>query len=272
MFNVEKFIAGLHGYLERELDPFAKRLKALEEKTPIPGPKGEKGDGGPEGKQGLQGSQGPDGKHGEKGEKGEPGLNGKDAGAGPQGAPGLRGEKGDAGPEGKPGLQGIKGDKGEEGKSVTVEQARGIFEAEVRRWELEFERRGQDIMQRVLDRIPPPLNGKDGLPGRDGKDALNGKDGTDGLGFDDLQVIQRDEKTVLLRFSRGEKIKEFTLFFPVIIDRGVYKTDSVYARGDGVTYGGSFWICQKDKTSSKPGEDANWRLAVKRGRDARIEP
>jgi integrin beta 3 len=254
MLDVEKFIAGLHGYLEREFGPFSKRLKALEEKSPVPGPAGAKGD------------------------KGDPGSNGKDGTAGPQGQPGARGEKGDPGPEGKqgPGGQaGARGEDGKDGKSVTIDEVKMVFEAEIRRWALEFERRAQDILQREIDKIPAPVNGKDGLSGRDGKDGSSGKDGkdgVDGLGFEDLQVLQKDEKTILLRFTRGDRTKEFPLVFPVIIDRGVFKSDCMYGKGDGVTYGGSFWICQKDKTSSKPGEDANWRLAVKRGRDARVEP
>ena len=76
---------------------------------------------------------------------------------------------------------------------------------------------------------------------------------------------------MMLRFSRDGKTKEFPFSFPVLIDRGVYKLDSHYQKGDGVTYAGSFWIAQKERPGSKPGEDGDWRLAVKRGRDARGE-
>lgn len=40
-----------------------------------------------------------------------------------------------------------------------------------------------------------------------------------------------------------------------------------YLEGDGVTWGGSFWIAQKD-TATKP-DGGEWRLAVKKGRDGK---
>ena len=89
--------------------------------------------------------------------------------------------------------------------------------------------------------------------------------------LDDLEVVQESERKIIFRFSRGGSVKEFPISFPVLIDRGVYKADLQYEKGDGVTYGGSFWICQKDRPGSKPGEDSDWRLAVKRGRDAKGE-
>lgn len=218
-----------------------------------PGERGEKGDPGKDGAPGAKGDPGP------RGEKGDPGLNGKD------------GRDGVDGKDGAPGPQGQKGDKGENGKSVTIEEVRGLFEAEIAKWALEFERRAQDVLQKAIERIPPPVPGKDGLNGKDGTNGLNGKDGRDGFGFDDLEIIQTGERDLILRFSRDGKTKDFSLSFPVLIDRGVYKPDSQYEKGDGVTYGGSFWICQKDRPGSKPGEDGDWRLAVKRGRDAKGE-
>lgn len=60
--------------------------------------------------------------------------------------------------------------------------------------------------------------------------------------------------------------KTFTL--PVVIDRGVYKQGEKYIRGDGVTFGGSWFIAQCE-TDAKPEESPDWRLAVKRGRDGK---
>jgi integrin beta 3 len=56
---------------------------------------------------------------------------------------------------------------------------------------------------------------------------------------------------------------------PIVLDRGVYQAGRTYEKGDGATYGGSFWIAQ-DATSEKPGDGATkWRLAVKAGREGR---
>ncbi|MDX0182714.1 hypothetical protein GOC16_17940 [Sinorhizobium meliloti] len=101
-----------------------------------------------------------------------------------------------------------------------------------------------------------PVVGKDGDPGNDG------------LGFDDLDAAYDGEKTITLTFMRGERVKEFAFTMPVVIDRGVYRDGSEYKAGDGVTWGGSFWIAQKD-TSAKPDAGDDWRLSVKRGRDGK---
>ncbi len=101
-----------------------------------------------------------------------------------------------------------------------------------------------------------PVVGKDGDPGNDG------------LGFDDLDVAYDGEKTITLTFIQGGRVKEFAFTMPVVIDRGVYRDGSEYKAGDGVTWGGSFWIAQKD-TSAKPDAGEDWRLSVKRGRDGK---
>ena len=59
---------------------------------------------------------------------------------------------------------------------------------------------------------------------------------------------------------------------PAVIDRGVYRDTEAYAKGDGVTWGGSYFIAQKQAPEGKPGESDSWRLAVKRGRDGKDAP
>ncbi|MDW9773079.1 hypothetical protein GOA89_14710 [Sinorhizobium meliloti] len=98
--------------------------------------------------------------------------------------------------------------------------------------------------------------GKDGDPGKDG------------FGFEDLDAAYDGEKTITLKFTQGERVKEFAFTMPVVIDRGVYRDGTEYKAGDGVTWGGSFWIAQKD-TSAKPDAGDDWRLSVKRGRDGK---
>ncbi|MGN6284778.1 MAG: hypothetical protein ACTHM2_06490 [Afipia sp.] len=57
---------------------------------------------------------------------------------------------------------------------------------------------------------------------------------------------------------------------PVFEDAGVWSDESSYKAGQGVTFDGSFWITKRDtKAGEKPGACDGFRLAVKRGRDAR---
>jgi hypothetical protein len=149
-----------------------------------------------------------------------------------------------------------KGDPGEPGKdgaSVTVEDFRALFEASYAKFELETERRIMDLVQRTLDRIPVPRDGKDGV---------------DGLGFDDLEVVQTGERTLEVRFTQGERSKVYGLKFPWLIDRGVWKAGTTYEAGDVVSWGGSSWIAQR-ADPGKPRESDAWRLSVKCGRDGK---
>lgn len=97
------------------------------------------------------------------------------------------------------------------------------------------------------------------------KDGQNGKDG---YGFDDMDLVITDEKS-LLRFTRADRtdVKEFEL--PLMLDRGIYKPGVRYRKGSTVTAQGALWIAQAE-TSDRPGDGATaWRLAVKKGRDGR---
>jgi hypothetical protein len=94
------------------------------------------------------------------------------------------------------------------------------------------------------------------------------KDGADGLGFDDLLFEYDGEKTITLKFAKGDRIKEFSFVMPVVIDKGVFKEGQAYAPGDGCTWDGCFWICQNE-TSEKPGTGKGWRLAIKKGRNGK---
>jgi hypothetical protein len=169
----------------------------------------------------------------------------------------------------------------QDGKSVTVEDIAPLIASEV---------------EKRVSELPKP---KDGEPGRDGldvkemfraeggrlvavmsdgttrdlgvfvgKDGEPGKPGADAVGFDDLDVSYDGEKTITLKFTKGERVKEFSFAMPVVIDRGVYREGSGYKAGDAVTWGGSLWIAQKD-TAVKPDDGDEWRLSVKRGRDGK---
>jgi hypothetical protein len=103
-----------------------------------------------------------------------------------------------------------------------------------------------------------------------GKDGASGKDGRDGFGFDDMDAcVLDDDRTIELSFKRGEEEKAFTFKWPTVIDRGVWSEAGEYERGDGATWGGCFWIAQRDKPGKPDTKDSGWRLAVKKGRDGK---
>lgn len=153
---------------------------------------------------------------------------------------GAPGEKGDPGKDGAPGRDGL--------------DVKDLFRGE-----------GGVLVATMSDGRVKELGQ---FVGKDGENGLPGKDGSDGVGFDDLSVAYDGKKTVTLRFTKGDNVKEFPLVLPVVIDRGVFSEGKTYSPGDGVTWGGSFWIAQEE-TGEKPDTAKGWRLAVKKGRDGK---
>lgn len=150
------------------------------------------------------------------------------------------------------GAPGKDGEPGKDGASVTVDDVLPQLEAGFSRWALDFERRAADVLQRATERIPVP------------------KDGVDGMSIEDLTVEDDGDGRVTFRFARGEVSREFTIRVPRFKDQGVYRDGYEHQKGDGVTFGGSFWIAQQDDPPGKPGDpDSGWRLAVKKGRDGK---
>jgi hypothetical protein len=162
-----------------------------------------------------------------------------------------RGEKGDAGPQGEPGAPGVAG---ADGKSITLEDVLPILKSMQAEWALDFERRAQALFQKAVDEIPKPKDGKDGV---------------DGVGWDNMTVEHDGKRTVTLKWMKGETELSAPVVFPCNIDAGFYKDGTQYEQGDGVTFGGSYWIAQK-ATSAKPEVGSeDWRLAVRKGRDGK---
>lgn len=88
-------------------------------------------------------------------------------------------------------------------------------------------------------------------------------------GIADLRIEQDGRQfTLVARTSSGAEVSK-SVKVAALVDRGVFKMDESYEAGDGVTWGGSFFIAQKDAPGGRPGEPGcdGWRLAVKRGRD-----
>ncbi|WP_295708020.1 hypothetical protein [uncultured Brevundimonas sp.] len=104
------------------------------------------------------------------------------------------------------------------------------------------------------------------VEGRDGKDGERGQPGPNLQDFD--TDWRPDDKVLILSLDDGETKVSHELFFPYPRDAGVWTEGKAYLKGDGVTWGGSFWIAQDD-TTDKPDVGKGWRLAVKRGRDGK---
>jgi hypothetical protein len=98
----------------------------------------------------------------------------------------------------------------------------------------------------------------------------DGKDGEPGMGFDDLELSFDGHRTLVFKFTRDEKTKEFAFLVPVPLYREVFKEGITYYRGDMVSFGGSIWHCAEPSTITKPGQgNPAWKLACKHGRDGR---
>lgn len=160
-----------------------------------------------------------------------------------------KGEKGDAGEQGPAGERGADGKDGA-GVSEVLEAVSAKIELEVEKALVGLERRAQEIIDRAVDRIPTP------------------KDGRDALDIDELFAERGDSPRIMrvgLRRGDDEVVRE--LKFPGLLYHGVWEKRS-YEQGDCVTWGGSLWICHTD-TESKPGTDDTWQLAAKKGRDGK---
>jgi hypothetical protein len=142
----------------------------------------------------------------------------------------------------------------QDGKSVTLADVEPMLEAMHAKWALDFERRAQGVLERAVDRIPKPKDGKNGV---------------DALGFDDLTVEHDGERGFAIKFVRGDQVKQFDFAVPVVLDRGFWAEGKSAEQGDGYTFGGSYWIAQRTTATKPETGNPDWRLAVKKGRDLR---
>jgi integrin beta 3 len=213
------------------LAPLAARVAALEVRPVEKGAQGAQGEPGPPGPQGQDGPQGLPGVAGPEGPAGPPGSSGMAGEPGLQGLPGPVGERGLRGPDGERGPPGAQGQVGEKGE-----------------------------------------------PGRDGRDAA------------DLALLRSfiaEQVTVeiagifkaasftspdfgrTLNATLGGTSHEIKTGIPIHV--GLWKENTTYLAGDGVTHGGQFFIAQRNTTAKPLTSDASdeWRLVVQRGRDGR---
>lgn len=231
--------------LATSLQALRLRIKALEERAPIPGERGEKGDTGdageqgppgetgepgPQGEPGPIGNEGPPGETGRQGEVGEPGPQGE---VGPQGEPGEQGQPGQPGEKGEPGETGPQGPPGEQG---------------------------------------PP--GKDGVTGATGPQGEPGPQGEKGEPGERGQPGEEGPRGLRGEAGpRGPEGKEGPKGEPgEMTTCKTWSPDVITYRHAIVTHDGQAWQALAD-TATEPAEGAHWALLAARGRDgAGIEP
>lgn len=135
----------------------------------------------------------------------------------------------------------------------SVEEIAGTFERRFSDLTLSWERQARDTFEKAADRMPKP---------KDGRDALNLED------FD--LTLADDGRTVTVKMQAGETVIEKSVKIAAVIDRDIFKHEGAYEKGDGVSYGGSFWIAKCDAPKGVPGSgETDWRCAVKKGRDGK---
>jgi integrin beta 3 len=87
-----------------------------------------------------------------------------------------------------------------------------------------------------------------------------------------IEVSSADHgRTLQVSLAIGEIVVRHEIETGIILDRGIW-CEGKFKRGDGVTWGGSFWIAQKDTETKPETSDSDWRLAVKRGRQGKEGP
>ncbi|UJF37672.1 hypothetical protein JKV45_21415 [Pseudomonas aeruginosa] len=176
----------------------------------------------------------------------------------------------------------------QDGKSVTVDELRPVVVDEVRAAvsaiEIPKPRNGEDgrdaLHLEILPAIDPEKSYPRGSYAKHAGGLWRAFEQTHGMrgweviveGLTEYRIEQIDERTfeAVSVLSSGAEVRK-SVSVPVVIDRGVFKAGSEYKSGDGVTWGGSYWIAQKDAPEGKPGEPGSegWRLAVKKGRDGK---
>ncbi|MGU2118669.1 hypothetical protein ACSEN8_03515 [Pseudomonas aeruginosa] len=137
-------------------------------------------------------------------------------------------------------------------KGPSVDEFAATFERRFSDLTLSWERQARDTLEKAADRMPKPKDGRDALP-LESFDLALGEDG----------------RTVTVKMQAGETVIEKSVKIASVMDRGVYSAEKSYEQGDGTTYGGCYWIAQKDAPEGVPGGSADWRLAVKKGRDGK---
>jgi hypothetical protein len=185
---------------------------------------------------------------------------------GDPGDPGRQGDRGERGEKGEPGRDGQDGRDAQVDYDDVLRAVETIHERLIAKYMLDFERRAADTLQKVIDKIPAPKDGKDG---RDGKDGAPGRDG---LSVTDLQR-EYDPTTHEIvetwRAPGSEVVKTLRYTAGGIRPAGYWKDRVVARAGEAWTHEGTLWIAMRD-TSEKPAIDSkDWVIGARKGRDGK---
>lgn len=254
---IKSHVGGVVEMLRAEI---ATQIKAV---PVIPGPQGEKGlvgergEPGPIGEKGLDGVNGKDGAPGLNGKDGVNGANGVD---GTEGKPGEKGEPGAAGRDGKDGADGKDGRDGLDGKdALDIEPVTNLEKSRSYSRGTWATYKGSLIRaMRTTDAI------KDAHPAECGWAVM-----VEGNYFENMTVEHDGKRGVTFKWIKGGYEESATIQIPCVLDAGFYKEGMQLEKGDGVTFGGSYWIAQKDTNTKPEIGNPDWRLSVKKGRDSR---
>lgn len=135
----------------------------------------------------------------------------------------------------------------------TVDEVAAPFERRFSDLTLSWERQARDTFEKAADRMPKPKDGRDAIP-------LEGFDLT----------LDEDGRTLTVKMQAGETVIEKSVKIAAVLDRGIFRHEGNYEKGDGVSYGGSFWIAKCDNPQGVPGSgETDWRCSVKAGRPGR---
>ena len=171
--------------------------------------------------------------------------------------------------DGADGAPGRDGEPGKDGASVSIDDVAPVL---------------AEMVEKAVAALPPPPKGEPGEPGQKGEPGRDGRDASDipmmksfigeemrmqlGAALQSFTVTTPDDgRTLSFSFDVARESVQREIKTSLVLDRGVWKSGP-FAKGDGVSFGGSFFIAQLD-TDDKPETSSAWRLAVKRGRDGR---
>lgn len=174
---------------------------------------------------------------------------------------------------------------GADGKSVTIEDVRpAIKEVVEERVSIEFSKiklpeDGRDAFDiEILEGIISEKNYPRGIYATHNGGLWKSVSQTNGMngwlciidGISKIDIDYDGERKSVIRVEKASgSVLEKSIKIPSLIDKGVYSQSNSYEKGDGLTYGGSYWIVQKDNPEGSPGSSNDFRLAVKRGRDGK---
>jgi len=152
------------------------------------------------------------------------------------------------GKDGASGKDGEQGPQGEAGKSVTLDDVSIFLDAAIAKHVLELERRATDSIQRAIDKIPTP------------------KDGKDGVDLTDCTISYDGERTFTIKAHGAEIVKRL----PIPLYKGYWRDGMACEHGDVVTHDGSSWSAMRD-TKAKPTFEnkEDWNLFSRKGRDGK---